>query len=76
MLAGINYVLGPTKGHLSASYYVRVKMNSEKGPKRIYAKERKLYYYYYNSGGHWEIMNWKKNPEKFSLNNNASVRAG
>ena len=51
-------------------------MNSEKGQKRIYAKERKLYYYYYNSGGHWEIMNWKKNPEKFSLNNNASVRAG
>ena len=51
MLAGINYVLGPTEGHLSASYYVRVKMNSEKGPKRIYAKERKLYNYYYNSGG-------------------------
>ena len=46
MLAGINYVLGPTEGHLSASYYVRVKMNSEKGPKRIYAKERELYYYY------------------------------
>ena len=76
MLAGINYVLGPTEGHLSASYYVRVKMNSEKGPKRIYAKERKLYYYYYNSGGTEKLWTEKKNPEKFSLNNNASVRAG
>ena len=76
MLAGINYVLGPTEGHLSASYYVRVKMNSEKGQKCIYAKERKLYYYYYNSGRHWKNYELKKKPQKFSLNNNASVRAG
>ena len=64
MLAGINYVLGPTEGHLSASYYVRVKMNSEKGPKRIYAKERKLYYYYYNSGGALRNYELKKKTRK------------
>ena len=64
MLAGINYVLGPTKGHLSASYYVRVKMNSEKGQKRIYAKERKLYYYYYNSGEALRNYELKKKTPK------------
>ena len=64
----MNYVLGPTEGHFSASCCVRVKMNSEKGPKHIYAKEHKLYHYYYNFGGNWEIMNWKKkNQSEISI---------
>ena len=64
----MNYVLGPAEGHFSASCCVRVKMNSEKGPKHIYAKEHKLYHYYYNFGGNWEIMNWKKkNQSEISI---------
>ena len=40
-----------------------VKMNSEKGPKYIYAQEHKLYYYCYHFGGHLENKNWKKKNE-------------
>ena len=47
-------------------------MSSGKGPKHIYALERKLYYYYYHFGGHWENKNWKKWQQN-SLNNHARV---
>ena len=63
MLASMSYFLSPTECHFNASCCARVKMNAERGPKHIYAMERKLHYYYCNIEGHWEIMNLKKQKE-------------
>ncbi len=46
MFLGINMFLARLRLILARGPRARVKMNSEKGQKHIYAQEHQLYYYY------------------------------